>query len=118
MKLLDIISADARQEFAVSLDDNSRVTISLWYSSMQAGWFYSVSRGTFSVTNRRMVNSPNLLRAFRDVIPFGLSCVISDGQEPVFIDDFSTGRAKLYILDVADVSSIEDNIIVAGALVW
>lgn len=118
MKLLDIISADARQEFAVSLDDNSRVTISLWYSSMQAGWFYSVSRGTFSVTNRRMVNSPNMLRQFRDFIPFGLACIVSDGLEPVFIDDFSTGRASLYILDSADIADIEDNIIVAGALVW
>jgi len=118
MKIIDIVGEDARQSFSIILPDNTRVDVSLWYSSQQAGWFYSISRGSFSLTNRRVVNSPNMLRAFRDVIPFGLCCIISDGQEPVFINDFSTGRAKLYIMDEADVADVEENVIVAGALVW
>ncbi len=53
-----------------------------------------------------------MLRQFRNIIPFGLACVIADGFEPVYQDDFTSGRASLYLLNEADVAEVETLIIV------
>lgn len=112
MKLISSITKDANQIITLVLDDGSRMILTLVYKDNQQGWFYSISYGTvFNCNNRRIVTSPNMLRAFRDIINFGLACMSSDGYEPVFIDDFSTERAKLYILNSTEVQYVEDNII-------
>jgi hypothetical protein len=39
--------------------------------------------------------------------PESVACVVSDGYEPWFKDDFSTGRVKLYVLNQIDVVEVE-----------
>jgi len=68
----------------------------------------SLVYGTFVLNNYRVVVSPNCLRAFRGVIPFGIACDTTDGYEDLFINDFSNGRASLYLLNSDDVKSVED----------
>jgi hypothetical protein len=112
VKLIDSITKDPNQIVTIVLEDGSRITLTLVYKENQRGWFSSISYGTiFNVNNRRIVSSPNMLRAFRGIINFGLACVISDGYEPVFVDDFSTGRAKLYTLNQTDVDFVETTVI-------
>jgi hypothetical protein len=109
MRLIEGINDYAKQKISIALDDNTRVDLSLWYSETQKGWFYTFSYGNKTYGGRRIVNSPNMLRAFRNVLPFGLACSVSDGQEPVFLNDFSEERAKLYILpSAAAVQEVED----------
>lgn len=85
------------------LDDGTRVNMSLSFWPSQQGWFYSLVYGDFEVNNRRIVNSPNLLRQFRSIIPFGICCTIIDGYEPVYQNDFTAGRASLYVLNSSDI---------------
>jgi hypothetical protein len=116
MTLIDSITDQANQTIGLILDSGVKITMTLVYKSNQQGWFYSLSQGSVSLfKNRRMVASPNMLRAFRDVLPFGLACATSDGYEPIFADDFSSGRAKLYLLNAADLAIVESTII--GAFV-
>lgn len=109
MRLITELNADPKQNFKIGLPDGTTVDFTIRYVANQAGWFYTVIRevGNFQVSNRRLVTSPNMLRAFRNVIPFGFALSTSDGQEPIFKDDFVTGRAKLYLLDSADVAAAE-----------
>jgi hypothetical protein len=112
MNLIDSITSDANQEINVVLDNGTRIVLTIIYKTNQSGWFYSISYGSiFNVNNRRVVTSPNMLRAFRDILPFGLACATDDGSEPVFIDDFSTGRAKMYSLNETDIANVESGII-------
>lgn len=111
MTFINSITNSAKQTIGLVLNDSSKVTLNLEYISNQQGWFYSFTYGNFTVNNRRMVTSPNLLREFRGIIPFGLACSTSDGYEPIFIDDFSSGRAAFYLLDADDVQTVEDDII-------
>ena len=113
MTLITSITDSANQTLGLLLEDGSKVTLNLTYKSNQQGWFYSLTWGSISMNNRRLVASPNLLRAFRDIIPFGFACVTSDGYEPIFIDDFSTGRAKFYLLNSTDIGLVETTIIPA-----
>jgi hypothetical protein len=108
MRLIDALTSDANQSATLVLDDGTKVGFSIAYKETQQGWFYSITYGTvFNIKNRRLVNCPNVLRAFREVLPFGLACMITDGLEPVYIDDFVTGRAKLYLLSQDDIATAE-----------
>jgi len=107
MKQITNISNDANQTLTAVLDDGSKLFITLNYKSNQQGWFYSMKYGTFILNNRRLVLSPNLLRQFRGIISFGIACNVNDGYEPVYIEDFSTGRVSLYVLDSTDIATAE-----------
>lgn len=107
MKQITSVTNDANQILAVVLDDGTKVNMTLSYCPNQLGWFYSLTYKTFSVTNRRIVNSPNMLRQFRTFIPFGLACLVVDGYEPIYQSDFISNRAALYILNEQDVTETE-----------
>lgn len=107
MKYINSITNSPNQNIIFILDDGRRINITLKYIDNQNGWFYSLIFGSFTVNNRRIVTSPNMLRQFRNVIDFGLCCIVSDGNEPLFLDDFISKRAKLYLLDSDDVVSVE-----------
>lgn len=111
MRLIENLSADPRQNVKVVLEDGSIVDITLRYFETQRGWFYDIQYGTFINYNRRLVTSPNMLRQFRDILPFGIACVVNDGKEPVFLDDFSTKRVVVYFLTAEEVLDVETRII-------
>ncbi len=93
------ISSDAHQKTTVLLADNTSLVITLDFLPATQRWVVGISRDTFSAKSIPLCVHPNLLRSFRQVIPFGLSCVASDGVDPFDINDFDTGRIELYVLD-------------------
>jgi hypothetical protein len=109
MILINEITNQAKQTFVFTLTDGSNVAFSMTYVDNQQGWFYSVSHAStgFAVSNRRMVMSPNMLRAFREIIPFGFMVATTDGEEPIFQNDFVNGRASFYLLNAADLPIAE-----------
>lgn len=107
MTQIDIITNSPTQSMTLRLENGQSVKLFLFYSYNQAGWFYSITYGSMAINRKRLVNSLNLLREFRNNIPFGISCLLTDLYEPIFIDDFINGRAKLYLLNSVDVTSIE-----------
>jgi hypothetical protein len=106
-------TADANQNIVLVLGDGTSVNLTLNYFAGQQGWFYSFNYndGQFLVNNRRLVTSPNMLSQFKNIIEFGFAVTTSDGYEPIYIDDFVTGRAKFYILESSDVAVIEETVI-------
>jgi len=104
---VDIITNSPLQTMILKLESGQNLNLSLRYSYNQSGWFYSFTYGAYSVNNKRMVNSTNMLRAIRNLIPFGLACLMKDLYEPVFINDFQNGRATLYTLSPSDVALVE-----------
>ena len=111
MTKIDTITGAARQHFTILLDDNSKVNFTLEFRANQMGWFYSAIYKNWAHYNRRLVTSLNMLRAFKNILPFGIAVITNDGLEPVFIDDFTNGRASLYLLNAADVVSVEAQIL-------
>lgn len=103
------LTNDAKQTMKLVAGTGSLITLTLEYCSSQRGWWYSVDYGDISLSKRRLVASPNTIRQFRGVLPFGILCNVTDGQEPVYLDDFSSGRVKLYILDeTTDIDAMEE----------
>lgn len=110
MKKLTDITDNPKQEMSVLLDDGKMVIIRLYYIESQIGWFFDVEYEGIVSTCHRVTNSPNIMREKINIYPFGIGCSVTDGQEPWFINDFSVGRASLYVLSKEDVKYMETNI--------
>jgi len=114
MRSVDNLTSNANQLINFVLDDNTTVVLNLIYFAATQRWMVNVLRGTFVVNGISVCNYPNILREWRNLIPFGLACQTVDGGDPVNIDDFTNGRAVLYVLSAADVALFEQTVFGAG----
>ena len=108
MNKITTITDDANQTMILKLDDGTTVDFTLTYSDQQQGWFYNLTYGNFSLSGRRIVNSPNLLRAYRQILPFGIAVVTTDEYEPIFLEDFKNKRALFFMLNPTDIIAVEE----------
>lgn len=98
-----------KQKIKMLLDDNKSVTLIFEYKPNQLGWFFSFSYENQDYQNIRLTTAPNILRAYRNWLPFGIMCVTDDNLEPMNQDDFIFNYAKVYILTKEDVKTVEAN---------
>lgn len=100
------LSSDAKQNFQAPITGYDSVDITIEYKPSQYGWFISLVWGDFSINNERISISPNLLRQFKNVLPFGILISGFQAEEPVFITSWLENN-KFVILDQNDLSMIE-----------
>lgn len=108
MKQITSFTDDYTQQLTITLDNGNSVPMTLNYSPSQQGWFYTITYGTsWGISNGLIVNSPNMLRKYRNVIPFGFCCITTDGYEIVNLSDWVSGRASFYVLNPIDIIQTE-----------
>lgn len=102
----DNLSQDPSQLSTVLLADKSTVQIELVYRGATQRWSANISRAGFTVDGVNLCVHPNLLRPWRNTIPFGLACASADGADPIDLNDFvsqdggiTPPRINLYLLD-------------------
>lgn len=114
MQIITGITSAPKQAISIPLPDGSNVSLNLTFVPQQKGWFYDIGYSTrtvnFLVEGRRLVTSPNLLRQFQDVIPFGMAVIMNGNIEPTRQTDFSDGSITFLLLDPFDIQLIEDDI--------
>ena len=109
MKYIDKISDSAIQTLFLTGNAGQRITLTLRFLPSQETWMMDVSDNNgFEVNGVRVVNSPNILRKYRNNIDFGINCVTANGLDPYFIDDFANQSAFLYLMDAEDVQETEE----------
>jgi len=108
MYLVTTITSDIKQTQSLTLPDGSQISLAIYYSANQLGWFISnLTYEDFVVNTLRISTIPNLLRQWQNLIPFGLYIATTDGGEPTQQQDFSSGYAQMYILTQAEVAQYE-----------
>ncbi len=107
MNLISGLTDNPTQTATLVLADGSRASLNLYFRPNQVGWFYDLALGTFAVNGRRLVSSPNLLRQFRELIPFGIAVAGVANADPLRQEDLVDGTVSLYLLDGADVADVE-----------
>ena len=110
MKVINTITADYRQKFKFLTADGEQVNFRLYYYITQQSWFFDFSYKNYTCNCQRVVLTPNALRHLKNIIPFGIAFYSKDKVEPIFIDDFSSGRVQMLILDANEVKEVEMNI--------
>lgn len=109
MLLIKNISADTKQLFTLVLPDGSSFQLTLYFVPMQLGWFITnITYGDFVLNGMRITNNPNLLRQYKNQIPFGLACFSKANKEPSLLEDFETNASQLFILTEDEVQAYED----------
>ena len=106
--LLDNITDFANQSIIAQLPDGTTAELQLIYQGATERWLLNVSYGEdFSVMGINVCCLPNILRQWRNIIPFGLACTTDDQTDPFTVEDFASGRASLYLLTAEDVLEVE-----------
>lgn len=111
MKQITTISDDPSQSLFINLDDGSVVTLTLNYRPAIQRWAFGFTYGTKGADGLLLSLHPNILRPFRNILPFGLAVISTDGVDPVLMKDFVNGRVSLHVLTAAEVADLEDTIL-------
>jgi hypothetical protein len=110
MYLIQQVTSDPVQKQTLILPNGNTLTMQMYFVPMQYGWFISqMVYGTFTLNSLRITVSPNMLRQFKNQIPFGLACYANGVvREPSQQQDFSSNAFSLYILSAAEVIEYEE----------
>ena len=112
------ITSNPYQIVAITLQDGSVAYITLYFRTQQNGWYADISYSIANVSwpgvkGMKLTSSPNILRQWRNTIPFGLMLVSSKangivgGLDPITINDFQDGSIAVYLLSPSDVQAVE-----------
>jgi hypothetical protein len=110
MKLITRVTENGRQKFILADEDGEPITLVIYYAPTQQNWLCNITWKEFVANGISLVRSPNVLRAFKNILSFGLMVDTTDGFDPFYITDFKLGRANLYLLNRFDLSQIEEKI--------
>ena len=110
MNYLNKINDTAYQRFFLTGNKGQNITLTLRYMPFQEIWVMDVEYQNIVINGVRVVNSPNILHTFKNTLPFGFMCASVEDIDPTFIDDFSTQRSNLYLLNEQDVLDITEGV--------
>lgn len=109
MYKINSLGNEPKQQISLLTEENTRVVLNFEYKANQLGWFFSFEYEGIQYNNIRLTTSYNILRAYRNWLPFGIMCATNDDFEPMDLNDFSTGYANVFILTKEDITGIESN---------
>ena len=107
MLYINKITGDASQQLTLIGIPTVQVGMTLRFMPRIQRWEMGVTWNDFDVEGIGVVCSMNLLRQFRNVIPFGISCITMNSLDPYRQQDFVNQVANLYLLTSADVAQVE-----------
>lgn len=107
MRYIDKINNNPDQQYTLLSEDGDSISMALKYMPTQGAWKANFALGDFVLNGITLVCGANILRTFKNNITFGISVKSDDGLDPTFLNDFSSKRVKLYLLNAADVLAIE-----------
>jgi hypothetical protein len=109
MRYINKITDAAQQQIYLTGNPGQRISLYMRYLPSQQFWLMDVEYNDFTVKGILVVTSPNLLRAFKNIIPFGIACTTVNGLDPYYSDDFALQRSSLYLLTEAEVEQMEED---------
>lgn len=127
MKQIVEITNNPKQKLDITLENsNQSFTLLLEFSQTFIGyscWYFAIKYNDFLLGNDfvdttitsptiRLATGINILRQYKNIIPFGLSIITEDLSEPTLLNDFVSGRVLVNVLTAEEVADIENNLFV------
>lgn len=100
----------ADQVTQLQLLDGTIATMELIYQGAPERWIMNLTYNGQSYNGIGVCTFPNIIRQYKNILPFGLAFVTADQTDPFDINDFSNGRVSVYLLDQEDVATIESTV--------
>lgn len=96
------ISLNENSTIEIINSKNENYTAYINYNTSRQGWFLDLVSENFSIYGIRITSNPNILRQWREKLGFGIGVLCENYSEPFFVEDFNTGRAKMFLLNQDD----------------
>lgn len=109
MRVINKLNSDAFQRLFLTGNSGQRIVMDLRYLPTQQLWMADLQLDDFVLNGIVIVNSPNFLRGYHNIIPFGINCLTIDGQDPRNITDFESEYAIMCLLTPEEVQNLEAN---------
>lgn len=106
MTTLTGLSDQPKQQSNFVLPDGSSVSFYMEYRQQQKGWFADIVWQGVTINGLRLTTSPNFLRQWQHLLPFGLALFTAGNVEPILLADFVNGVATIVVLTADDVATI------------
>ena len=107
MQLITQITNNPIQTMKLVLDTKELVQFNLRFMPTQMSWYCDVIYNDVEIYGLKVALFPNLLRHFKNMLPFGIGFSANDHVEPFSIEDFTNGRVQMFILNKQEVEEIE-----------
>lgn len=111
MRRITEISNSPSQRLTLIGENNEQIPFELRYRPTQQAWYFSLEFNGTVIKDRKLVASPNILNQQRNKLPFGIMCVVPDGTEPYFLDDFQDDRVLVFLLNEEEKEGVTQNIL-------
>lgn len=110
MQQITSITNSPNQRMTLVLENNETVDFILYYLPRMQSWFYDLTYNELTVNCSRVMLTPNSMRQFKKIIPFGMAFSAEGDVQPFDINDFSSGRVSMYVLNSDEVKQVESEI--------
>lgn len=112
MQIATSFTSSYKQFHELVLENNETADFHIRYCARMLSWYFDISYGETTINNVKVVLHPNILRQFKNVLPFGLMFFTDNGSpvEPFQVTDLQTGRVKMAILNEEEVQQVEREI--------
>ena len=107
MRLLDKLTEDAQQHYILMGEAGELIDFRLRFMPRVTRWEFDIAYRELNLKGAGLTVSPNVIRAYRNLIQFGLMVTSEDQLDPFYQNDFTTGRIKIYLLNNAEKLEIE-----------
>jgi len=107
MNLINKLNSDAFQKIVLTGNAGQRIIMNLRFIPTQDLWMADFELDDFILKGILIVTSPNILRNYSNIIPFGILVTTTDGQDPRSVNDFESESALMYLLSSDEVQNIE-----------
>lgn len=107
MKLLDNLTTDAYQQVTFTLPDGSLAQLQFNYLAGIQRWSVNVQHPLLTLNGVNLVVSPNILRQWKNLVPFGMAILSTTGLDPMNITDLSDGTILVEMLSADEVQLVE-----------
>lgn len=115
MRLINALTADAKQKYTLIGENKERIGFYLYYMPSQQTWFFDIDDGAFIAKGLQLGLGYNILRNYKNLLTYGLMVTSSDGLDPFYINDFVSGRITIFLLNNEEKELIESGIYEAGS---
>lgn len=110
MQVINTLTNYPNQRHQLVIEAGESADFHLYFSGRQMSWYYDITYKDISINGSKVVLTPNSLRQYKNILPFGLTFFTDGFVEPFKLDDFSSGRIKMAILNEDEVQQIEQEV--------
>jgi len=107
MFLINTLTNNPIQQLTLTGIPTIQIGLTIRFMPRIEQWQMNISYAGFEADGIPILCSPNLLRQWRNIIPFGLACTNIYFLDPYTLQDFSSLNSSLYLLNSADVAAVE-----------